>query len=187
MDQLFRFSDSVTRSPDIDTWMRWQKGQVGKIAKHWFEVIRKSGTDVREILHDGHPTACVGDAAFAYVDTFKAHVNVGFFRGAEIADPQGMREGSGKFMRHVKIRPGSAFDERALSNLISAAYVDMKDRARSEKDTKQESSVERSLTGPLMNKPLDKGASDSDRRTLKAQKMADGSWFRCDAKVRFSR
>jgi hypothetical protein len=55
------------------------------------------------VLHDGHPTACVAEAAFAYVDTFKAHVNVGFFCGAELADPKGMLEGSGKLMRHVKI------------------------------------------------------------------------------------
>ena len=59
----------------------------GAIAQHWFEVMRGCGDDVRELLHDGHPTACVGDAAFAYVNAFTAHVNVGFFRGAEIADP----------------------------------------------------------------------------------------------------
>jgi hypothetical protein len=113
--------------------MGWQKGELGKIAKHWFEVIRRCGSDVREVLHDGHPTACVADAAFAYVDTFKAHVNVGFFCGAELADPKGMLEGSGKRMRHVKIRPGSALDAVALSNLISAAYSDMKHRVQDEK------------------------------------------------------
>src|SRR6185369_3461752 len=84
MSQLFRFADSVKCSPAIDTWMGWQKGELGKIAKHWFEIMRKCGDDVREVLHDGHPTACVADAAFAYVNAFNAHVNVGFFRGAEI-------------------------------------------------------------------------------------------------------
>ena len=112
--------------------MGWQKGELGKIAKHWFEVIRKCGDDVRQVIHDGQPTACVADAAFAYVDTFKAHVNVGFFRGAELADPQGLLEGSGKLMRHVKIRPGSNLDSVALSNLIHAAYVDMKHRVQNE-------------------------------------------------------
>jgi hypothetical protein len=132
MSQLFRFPNSVRRSPAVDTWMGWQKGELGKIAKHWFEIIRKCGNDVREVLHDGHPAACVSDAAFAYIDTFKAHVNVGFFRGADLADPKGVLEGSGKSMRHVKIRPRDTLDDAALSNLISAAYADMKRRLRDE-------------------------------------------------------
>lgn len=70
-------------------------GQLGAIAQRWFEAMRACRDDVRELLHDGHPTACVADAAFGYVKVFKAHVNVGFFRGAEIADPHGMLEGNG--------------------------------------------------------------------------------------------
>ena len=58
---------------------------------------------MRELLHDGHPTACVADAAFAYVNAFTAHVNVGFFRGAELVDPARMLEGTGRYMRHVKL------------------------------------------------------------------------------------
>jgi len=133
MSPLFRFPDAVERSPAIETWMRWQKGELGKIARHWFEAIRTAGGDVREVMHDGHPTACVGDAAFAYVDTFKAHVNIGFFFGAEIADRKKMLEGRGKFMRHIKIRPQGALDAIALSQLIAAAYVDMKHRLQDKK------------------------------------------------------
>ena len=133
MSQLFRFPDSVKRSPAVEDWMRWERGELGRLARHWFDVVRECGDDVREVLHDGHPTACVADAAFAYVDTFKAHVNLGFFCGAEIPDPKGLLEGSGKLMRHVKIRPGAALDPVALSDLINAAYADMKHRVRKER------------------------------------------------------
>jgi hypothetical protein len=105
---------------------------LGAIAQRWFEVMRKCGNDVRELMHDGQPTACVGDGAFAYVDAFKAHVNVGFFRGAEIADPEGLLEGTGKFMRHVKIRPERAIDAAALLKLIETAYSDMRARVSGE-------------------------------------------------------
>ena len=132
MSQLFRLPGSIRRDPAIDKWMRQQASELGEIAKHWFEVIRQCGDDVQESLHDGHPTACVGDAAFAYVNAFKAHVNVGFFRGAEIADPEGLLEGSGKFMRHVKIAPGRDCDAAALSRLIGTAYADMKRRVLAE-------------------------------------------------------
>ena len=92
--------------------------------------MRNCGNDVRELLHDGHPTACVGDAAFGYVNTFTAHVNVGFFRGAEIADPEGLLEGTGKFMRHVKLRPERDVDGVALVKLIETAYADMQARLK---------------------------------------------------------
>ncbi len=128
MNQLFRFSTSVERDPAIDTWMEDHSGDLGAIAHHWFEVMRKCGDDVREILHDGHPTACVADAAFAYVNVFTAHVNVGFFRGAELVDPVGLLEGTGRYMRHVNVRPGSDVDAKALTELIETAYTDMKGR-----------------------------------------------------------
>jgi len=113
--------------------MHAHAGELGEIARKWFEVMRECGDDVRELLHDGHPTACVDDAAFAYANAFKAHVNVGFFRGAELADPDRLLEGSGRFMRHVKLRPGQRVDEAALRTLIRAAYVDMKQRVEAEK------------------------------------------------------
>ena len=128
MSRLFRFSSVVRRDPAIEAWMRDHAGELGALAQHWFGVMRNCGDDVREILHDGHPTACVTDAAFAYVNAFKAHVNVGFFRGAEIADPNGLLEGTGKFMRHVKLRPEREVDAKALKRLIETAYADMKRR-----------------------------------------------------------
>ena len=94
--------------------------------------MRGCGDDVRELLHDGHPTACVGDAAFGYVAAFTAHVNVGFFRGAELADPGGLLQGTGKLMRHVKLRPGESVDAQALAQLIRVAYADMKARDAAE-------------------------------------------------------
>lgn len=99
---------------------------LGVIAQYWFDVVRNCGDDVREILHDGHPTACVADAAFAYVNVFTAHVDVGFFRGADLDDPNALLEGTGRFMRHVKLRPDSAVDAAGLKRLIEVAYADIK-------------------------------------------------------------
>ena len=81
MSRLMRFPDSVKLDPAIEGWMRNHSGELGTIAQRWFQVMRNCGNDVRELLHDGHPTACVGDAAFAYVNAFTSHVNVGFFLG----------------------------------------------------------------------------------------------------------
>jgi len=132
MSQLFRFPSASERDPAVEAWMWGHSDELGRIAQRWFEVMRACGDDVRELLHDGHPTACVADAAFAYVNVFKAHVNVGFFRGAEIGDPKGLLEGTGKFMRHVKLGPGKEIDAAALVKLIKSAYRDMKRRLEAE-------------------------------------------------------
>jgi hypothetical protein len=132
MSDLFRFPGALKRDPAVETWMREHPGELGAIATRWFESLRACGDDIRELLHDGHPTACVEDAAFAYVDAFKAHVNVGFFRGAQLADPARLLKGTGKLMRHVKLWPECAVDADALNELIETAYTDMKRRVQEE-------------------------------------------------------
>ena len=126
-DDLLRFDGAVERDGAIDAWLDG-RGELGEIARVWFEAMRGCGDEVRELLHDGCPTACLGDVPFGYVNVFKAHVNVGFFRGAGLADPAGMLEGAGKRMRHVKLRPGVAVDEAALRELVEAAWRDIRAR-----------------------------------------------------------
>jgi len=58
---LLRFNGVVERDPQ------------------WFEVMRKCGDEVRELLHDGCPVAYFGDAPFGYVNVVNSHVNVGSF------------------------------------------------------------------------------------------------------------
>ena len=126
--QLLRFDGAVERDPAIDAWMKDHAGELGAIALHWFEVMRTCGDEVRELLHDGCPVACLGDAPFGYVNVFTSHVNVGFFRGAALPDPARLLQGEGKFMRHVKLRADTAVNAAALSQLIETAYSDIKAR-----------------------------------------------------------
>ena len=125
---FLRFNGVRERDPAIDTWMGERAGELGAIAHRWFEVMRKCGDEVREVLHDGCPVACLGDAPFGYVNVFTSHVNVGFFHGAALPDPDRLLEGSGRFMRHVKLRPGTATNDAALGRLIETAYADIKAR-----------------------------------------------------------
>jgi len=105
-----------------------QLGELGRMAREWFQVMRACGDEVREVFHDGCPNACFGDVPFGYVNVFTTHVNVGFFQGALLADPAGLLEGSGKRMRHVKLRPGVEVNAAGLRALINAAYADIKAR-----------------------------------------------------------
>jgi len=130
MSDLLRFDGALKRQPAIDTWLRTRSEALRPFAQAWFERMRQCGDDVVELMHDGCPTVCVGDAGFAYVNVYRDHVNVGFFRGAQLPDPAKLLEGTGKLGRHVKLRPGSPVNEAALGRLIHAAYVDIKERDR---------------------------------------------------------
>lgn len=130
--RLMLFPDAVPHQPAIDDWLAAKPAPLADMARHWFSVMRQCGSDVQELMHDGHPTACVGTAAFAEVNVYTAHVNVGFFLGALLPDPQRLLQGTGKFMRHVKLKPGEPVDTAALLQLIQSAYNDMKIRAAGE-------------------------------------------------------
>lgn len=126
--ELLRFDGAVERDPAIDAWMKTHAGELGNIAQQWFKVMRTCGDEVREVFHDGCPVACLGDVPFGYVNVFRSHVNVGFFQGARLRDPDCLLEGTGKFMRHVQLRPEVATNTAALARLIEAAYTDIKAR-----------------------------------------------------------
>lgn len=131
MPPILRFSGGSKRDPAIEEWLN-KADERTALARTWFKRIRACGDDVLELMHDGCPTACVDDAPFAYVNVFKAHTNLGFFQGADLDDPGGLLEGSGKNMRHVKLRPGQVQDAAALAELIDAAYLDIKRRLQVE-------------------------------------------------------
>jgi hypothetical protein len=126
MDAILRLSGAVERDPAIEVWLNSPPDDLRSIARKWFTHMRERGDDVRELMHDGCPVACVCDAPFGYVNTFRSHVNVGFFNGAALRDPAGLLEGTGKRMRHVKLKPGFDIDSSSLTALIHAAYQDMK-------------------------------------------------------------
>ena len=128
MDALFRLNDTVRRDPKIEAWFSDFADLHRLSVRVWFERMRGMGPDVREIFHDGCPVACVGDAPFGYVNAFKAYASVGFFHGAMLPDPAAVLEGSGKHMRHVKLRPGNEVNLTALDALILLAYHDIKRR-----------------------------------------------------------
>ena len=119
------FNGAVKHQPRIDEWFDARPADLAGIARQWFAEMRGCGPDVTELLHDGHPTACVGDAAFGYVNIFTSHVNIGFFHGASFEDPGKLLQGTGRFMRHVKARPGYLPEAAALKRLIAAAYTDI--------------------------------------------------------------
>jgi hypothetical protein len=132
MSELFLFKNATRHNPAIDEWFANEPTALFALAGQWFAKLRRCGNDVNELMHDGFPTACVGPAAFAYVAVFKAHVNLGFFTGASLSDPQQLLQGTGKRMRHIQLKPGEACDVNAIDALLKKAYDDVKRRLKAE-------------------------------------------------------
>jgi len=140
VEGLIRYSGVSKHQPAIDVWLDQQEPALGALAREWFTRMRRCGNDVCEVLHNRYPRrteprpsvgggiACVMDAPFAYVNVFRDHVTVGFYQGASLDDPAGLLQGSARFMRHVKLRPGNEVNAAALQALIDAAYADVKAR-----------------------------------------------------------
>lgn len=128
MNQRNTFPTAVKNDPATNTWLRAQSNGLRPFVETWFNCMRHCGDDVRELIHDGCLTACVGDAAFGYVSAFKDHVNVGFFLGVLLKDPTQLLEGTGKRGLHVKLHPNREVDSIALVQLVDSAYVDIKAR-----------------------------------------------------------
>jgi hypothetical protein len=127
-DEILRLARGTRPDLAVEHWFVEGPRELRSIAQKWFDLMRQSGNDVLELMHDGCPVACIDEAPFGDVNSFKSHVNVGFFKGAALRDPTGLLQGSGKRMRHVKLRPGLEIDESSLSDLIDAAYLDMRSR-----------------------------------------------------------
>ena len=130
-DDTLRFNGATPHDPAVDAWFGTRPpAELAALARHWFDRMRHGGDDVLELVHDGCPVACVApDLPFAYVNVFTAHVNVGFFNGAALPDPARLLHGSGKRMRHVKLKPGQEVPAAALRALIDAAYLDGRRRS----------------------------------------------------------
>ena len=122
MSVLFRLSGAKRHHVGVEEWLYGAPAEPYAIARKWFCVMRECGDDVHELIHDDCPVACVDDAAFCYVNVFKTHVNVGFYCGADLNDPGKLLQGSGKRMRHVKLKPNQEIDSKVLQNLIRQAY-----------------------------------------------------------------
>ncbi len=62
--------------------------------------------------------------AFAYIMPFKDHVNLGFYHGALISDPNGVMEGAGKGARHIKVRSAKDASSPAIKAMVHAAVTE---------------------------------------------------------------
>jgi|SRR5580700_9468321 hypothetical protein len=90
-------------------------------------LIASAAPETHEIIyHDalGYGPTDSGFDRILYITVFETHINLGFFFGGFLSDPEGLLVGSGKRMRHVKIRSLQESENSALSSLLAQAWID---------------------------------------------------------------
>ncbi len=96
------------------------------------EIILSIHPDAVEVVRLGDRAATYGLGpkkmieGYTYILPHTSWVNLGFFRGADLPDPDGLLEGTGKKLRHVKIRSVEAAENPAVRTLIEAALAERK-------------------------------------------------------------
>src|SRR6185436_3479327 len=91
-----------------------------EIARILRGMIRKAAQSLDEAIKWGHP-CYVGIGNVCSIMPYPDHVNLVFFRGTELHDPDQLLEGTGKGMRHVKIWSAKDIRKRPITDLIRSA------------------------------------------------------------------
>jgi hypothetical protein len=106
-----------------DAYFRKLPAKTRPVAEALRKFVLETAAGAREDLMWGRPWYCA-HAGVCYIAAAKAHVSLGFARGAELADPEGRLEGTGKSMRHVKIRNTGEIDAAVKALVCEAIELD---------------------------------------------------------------
>ena len=117
----YRYRGTVRHDPAIDAYVASVKGELGAIVARLVALVRSSVPARDELRVHGAPQFCIEGEPFCYVVGYAKHVNLGFCEGASLPDPDRLLEGTGKSMRHVKMRPGRNFPDQTLSRMVREA------------------------------------------------------------------
>ena len=119
-----------TRLGTFDDVIAGFGAEVQEIARRLRALIESVHPDAVEVPRPGERTAGYGvgpkkmSETYAYIGPYREYVNLGFYQGAAVPDPDDLLEGSGKMLRHVKVRSIEDAGDPALRRLLEAALLE---------------------------------------------------------------
>lgn len=105
----------------FDLWFADQPPGNQRLIRALRAFVRRAAPKLEESVKWGNGCWVKGDRPVAYAYSDEDHVQFGFFRGASLADPRGLLEGKGQYVRHVKVRQPADIDEKAFAALLRQA------------------------------------------------------------------
>jgi hypothetical protein len=113
-------SAGKTTGKTVDGYINGLEDWQAEVVSMLRQLILDAAPDAAESIKWSQPVY-EDNGPFCYIKAFKNHVNFGFWRGAELPDPEGILEGSGAKMRHVKISGTDDIRKKAFQDLVRSA------------------------------------------------------------------
>jgi hypothetical protein len=102
----------------IDEYTKDQDNDKGAIVKELVTIVKKAAPSGEDGIKWSQPVFWDDNGPFCFIKAHKDHVNIGFWRGAQMKDPKGLLEGTGEKMRHIKITTTQDIDEGAITDFV---------------------------------------------------------------------
>lgn len=104
-----------------DAYLRKKDPKLREVVRGLRALVKEAVPDVTETVNPwGLPTFEL-NGPICYLMVGKNHVTFGFLRGTSLDDPKGLLEGTGKNLRHVKVRKKEDLSQGGLRRLVAAA------------------------------------------------------------------
>jgi len=127
-------ANTKTGDPAVDTFLKGYSPQVREIAVKAREVILSVLPDATEKVYPGwkviqYAAGADMKSVFAAISPQRERVNLGLAGGIDLPDPDGLLEGEGKAIRHVKLTSAEAAGAPAVRELVRGALHAMRNGA----------------------------------------------------------
>jgi hypothetical protein len=122
----------VNTHGSFDEALSGSSGQVKEIAERLRELIVEIYPDVVEVPWPKQKIIGYGvgpkkmSEHFCYIGAYRDHVNLGFYYGADLPDPKGLLEGTGKKLRHIKVKNVDQVAQPALRQILQSSLEERK-------------------------------------------------------------
>ena len=112
---------SASKGLSVDDWVKQKStGWQQKKLKALIGAVKKAAPDAELAIKWGQPVFSA-NGPLAFLRPAKAHVTLGFWRGAELKDPDGVLEGDGQRMKHWKLGEDDAVDSKRVAAWVKEA------------------------------------------------------------------
>ena len=104
----------------VDGYVAGLTGWQAEVVQQLRQLVREAAPAATESIKWAQPVYEV-NGPFCYIRAFKSHVNLGFWRGAELADPEHLIQTGGEKMGHVRVADPGDVKPDAFKDLVRAA------------------------------------------------------------------
>lgn len=126
-----------TRLGTVDDVLALADGIVRDILMQLRNLIVSLHPDTVEVARPGERSVAYGHGpkkmseAYVYLMPHARHLNLGFYHGVSMSDPEGLLEGTGKALRHVKLYSAEDAADPAIRRLIESAIAERREALES--------------------------------------------------------